>query len=231
MRQPTAASVRALSAFLILAAGSSLASAAAIECDGLYQDLQAGFLFAPGLLTVNAASNGSHSSFGQVQRLIPTAGVADFSSGFTGGVDPAHFSTTFLVTNITSTSATATGSFSAVDFDGDEISAVAAGTIAIASGSSTFTGTLSGIVFSDNGLLDDQFDGGSGSFSLSGFSALTTGSFTVFASNIDVSLSSDQSNFLIEPSYASFEISAVPSPSAAAAFVTFSAVSLRRRRR
>ena len=156
----------------------------------------------------------------------------NFGPGFTAGPDPSDFSATLFVTGITPTFATASGAFIATDSDGDTITASVSGAIAIAAGSSTFTGILSGILFSDNGAQDGLFDGGtSGSFSLSGFSALATGTCTVFAGNIDVSLGFDQSNFVIEPSYAAFEISEVPAPSAAAVFLALGAVSLRRRRR
>ena len=104
MRQPTPASLHVVSASILLACCSASANAQP-EVNGLYQDLQADFLALPALLSVSAASNANHSSFGQVQRLIPTLGTASFASGFTSGFDPADFTTTFSVTNITSTSA------------------------------------------------------------------------------------------------------------------------------
>jgi hypothetical protein len=102
---------------------------------------------------------------GSVTRLASPTGVANFLAGqwAAGG----NFSVAMTLSNITASSADATGSFAITDTNGDVISGNLTGTWSSLGGTSNyFAGTLGPVSFADNST-DGNFDGHSGSASMS----------------------------------------------------------------
>lgn len=123
-----------------------------------------------GLFTARASSVGAIQTSGDVTRLVPNGvGTATFDAGFEGGIDPADAVFNISVFNKTSNRANGLGEFVLTDVDGDVIRGDIDGIwVRGSQGRTFFNGNLRNVVLIDNGQQDDQFNGNSGAFQMSG---------------------------------------------------------------
>lgn len=112
------------------------------------------------------STGGPYDSRGDVTRVLtPGDGTALFNQAFVAGADSLDFVLNMAIGNVTSSAATATGSFVLTDFDGDTITGNITGNwIRLGGVFGSFEGTLSNISF--NSTADGQFEGNIGSFPL-----------------------------------------------------------------
>lgn len=156
-----------------LASGAGLAQSAmadAILTFG-YTDLSGQYVggVPGGTFTARASSLGAIQTSGDVTRLQSPDGTAAFGTGFVGGLDLADAYFEISVFNKTAFSAEGLGFFILTDTDGDTITGLIDGTwIRGSQGRTFFNGNLRNVTINDNGQLDDQFNGNTGSFQISG---------------------------------------------------------------
>lgn|GEM_PF-350515 len=170
-------SIRKTSMFVALV-GTSLFAAAA-NADGIltfgYTDLDgdyAGNAMNPtgpgfnGSFTANASSTGPLHSSGDVSRLIPTAGQADFATDFVArSVANAQFNISVENKDNMIGLADGNGTFTLTDIDGDSFTGNINGFwVQGTAGRTFFNGDLSNVVFNDNGAQDGLFNGEGNSF-------------------------------------------------------------------
>lgn len=133
----------------------------------------------PGVGSFSAISNAD--SAGEVSRLDGNPGNASFEVGYVTGANSADFSLSLSVNMIIPNQiALGSGSLMATDADGDTISATIDGAWLYDTVNNFifFNGSLSNVVVTDNGTLDDLFNGSQfGDFQLSGM-GLTEGAVT-----------------------------------------------------
>lgn len=154
-------------AFLGLAAAGLFASAAQAEVLATltYDDL--GGSYNAGTFSAVAVNTPFLHSSGDTSRLVgPNSATATFSPGFEGGADPAGFNLSLSVVPINAQTASGSGTFTAVDRDGDYITGTIAGTWYYPGpGFIFFNGALSNVTL--NAVTDNNFDGtGGGSWDM-----------------------------------------------------------------
>ena len=116
----------------------------------------------------------SADSFGEVAVTANPAKRADFGAGSLGGLNTADVTGNIVVTGITATTATGSGTLTLTDVDGSTITANVSGDFYLNAppGSNDptilFTGTLNSVVYAFGGA--GTFDGITTSFSTSDFS-------------------------------------------------------------
>lgn len=117
------------------------------------------------------ASGGPFDSAGDVTRVAPPQSTADFDPGFAAMAGSLNVELTMDISNVTSDSAEASGSFTITDLNGDTITGEIAGAWnRLGSVFASFKGLLQNVALT-NSSGDDRFDGSFGS----GFSMLFSG--------------------------------------------------------
>jgi hypothetical protein len=113
------------------------------------------------------ANGGPFDSSGDVTRVVPVAGTAEFNFGFVAGADPANFVMNMNITGISANQAQGSGSFTVTDANGDTISGTLSGSWSrLGSVFADFRGLVSNVALS-NASADGTFDGpDGGSFSM-----------------------------------------------------------------
>ena len=106
------------------------------------------------------ASAGANTS-GDVTRLAAPGGSAQYGTGFTTLLTSADVDLTLTLSNITATTADATGSFTITDDNGDTLTGNIDGEFQGSGFAISFDGLISGAVFNNNSL-DGTFDGPTG---------------------------------------------------------------------
>lgn len=168
-------------AMLAVPAAFAASAAADVIASFGYNDLSGAFTSTSattGMFTANASSTVNLNSSGDVTRLIPTTGTAQFAPGFFPGF--GNVSVNVSVTGIDTglLLASGTGNITMTDADGDTITAdidgVWIGSTFIPQ--TYFNGALFNVQFNDNGAADGTFDGTSGSFSIADLTAMYEGS-------------------------------------------------------
>ncbi len=138
-----------------------------------FTDLDGGFDAGISKFTADASAwslFGPYDTAGNVTRILPTGGWADFDAGFSDG-PYADFNLWMDLLNITATAADANGEFTITDYDGDTITGDITGEWSRIGGISFFTGSLSDVRFLETGG-GNTFDGVAGSgFSTADLSA------------------------------------------------------------
>jgi hypothetical protein len=154
----------------VLAAVSVIAACgaanAAVVVTFNYNDLSGNYTgdSTSGTFNAHAVDSSLHSA-GSVARVVPTVGTADFQPGFASGGDSSDFVLNMTLGAISSNMRSGNGTFTATDADGDTLSGSLNGTWQQAGTFLSFAGSLSGVVFTDNGGQDGLFNGSSsGSF-------------------------------------------------------------------
>lgn len=119
-----------------------------------------------GTFNAHAVNTADLHSAGDVARIIPTVGTADFEPGFVSGGSSANFSLNMTLGSIISGTRSGTGSFTSTDANGDTITGDMSGVWALVGSYLAYNGVLSNVVFHAN--TDSSFDGShTGSFSTS----------------------------------------------------------------
>jgi hypothetical protein len=128
--------------------------------DFTFDQLNSSFQALPSLLTISAQNQPGFFSFGQVRRTVGTGGLALFDQGFVDEANPADFSVSLHITQLTPTTALASGPMTITDVDGDTFSAFIDGTFIRGDGRSTLIAQMTNMSFaSDEGMYDGP-DGG-----------------------------------------------------------------------
>lgn len=165
---------------LAVAAGGVATANADVVLTLTYHDLNGSYTqSSPGVGAFTAVATGSEAA-GEVSRVDTNPGNASFEVGFEAGANPADFSLSLSVNTIAPGVATGSGSIMLTDADGDTIAANLSGAWIYDSvnGFIFFNGAVSNVVATDNGTLDDRFNGTQmGNFQLSGMN-LTDGALT-----------------------------------------------------
>lgn len=124
-----------------------------------FSELNASYDAANNAFSAVSSDSGVLQTAGDVTRLAPAGGTANYGPGVAPGMIDINIS----VENLTATSATGAGSFTILDADGDALIGTIDGQWSTQGfGSVFFTGMLSGVEFIDNGALDGLFNGPSG---------------------------------------------------------------------
>lgn len=156
-------------------AGATLATTALgdVIISGRYDSLAGSYVSNTQLFTAAAVDTATLRTSGAVSRLIAPVSTANFQEGFVSGADAANFAINVTaIPTINPNRRTGTGTFSAMDVNGDEIFGQVAGTwINGGPGFIFFNGTLSNVVINPagGGAVNTTFDGslaGSWSFAL-----------------------------------------------------------------
>jgi len=141
-------------------AGAAHASTTVVSMT--YSDLSGNYTASSateGIYTARAVDlAGILRSAGNVSRLVPGNGVADFQPGFVSGADFADFVLSLSVTHGDSTG-TGIGSFTATDADGDTITGNISGNWSIEGDYIAFVGVMSNVLIQDLGAQDHTFNG------------------------------------------------------------------------
>ncbi|MFZ4429739.1 MAG: PEP-CTERM sorting domain-containing protein [Phycisphaerales bacterium] len=165
---------------LAVAAGGVATANADVVLTLTYHDLNGSYTqSSPGVGAFTAVAAGSEAA-GEVSRVDTNPGNASFEVGFEVDPNPADFQLSLSVNTIAPGVATGSGSMILTDANGDTIAANLSGAWIYDSvnGFIFFNGAVSNVVVTDNGTLDDLFDGTQfGSFQLSGMD-LTDGALT-----------------------------------------------------
>lgn len=114
------------------------------------------------------ASGGPFATSGDVTRVLPVTGTAQFDTNFIDQADSGNFALNMNISNITNTTAfVANGAFTITDANGDTITGNLTGNWARLGGVfGSFAGTMDNIAF-NNTSGDGTFDGSDGgSFSM-----------------------------------------------------------------
>lgn len=153
-------------ALIVLGGLAAMANADAILTFG-FTDLSGSFDVGTSVFAADAVDNGSLSTAGDVTRLSPVGGTANFDDGFTGRSAFAGAAIALNISDIDSNSADGDGTIVITDDDGDSISAQLNGTFSNGGfGIYFFTGYLSDVLLS--GTTFDGTDGGSFDMDLPG---------------------------------------------------------------
>jgi hypothetical protein len=165
---------------LAVAAGGVATANADVVLTLTYHDLNGSYTqSSPGVGAFTAIAAGSEAA-GEVSRVDTNPGNASFEVGFEVDPNPADFQLSLSVNTIAPGVATGSGSMILTDANGDTIAANLSGAWIYDSvnGFIFFNGAVSNVVVTDNGTLDDRFDGTQfGNFQLSGMD-LTDGALT-----------------------------------------------------
>lgn len=165
---------------LAVAAGGVATANADVVLTLTYHDLNGSYTqSSPGVGAFTAVAAGSEAA-GEVSRVDTNPGNASFEVGFEVDTNPADFQLSLSVNVISAGVATGAGSMILTDANGDTIAANLSGAWIYDSvnGFIFFNGAVSNVVVTDNGTMDDLFDGTQfGSFQLSGMD-LTDGALT-----------------------------------------------------
>ncbi len=123
-----------------------------------YSDLDGDFSHTTSIFTAVAQSGvlGTDTD-GDVSRLISPVGTASFDFA-DAGIGSADFDITMTVSAITSTTASGSGTFTITDVDGDTISGLVSGAWTRVGSSASFSGLISGTLFSSSGTFDGTTD-------------------------------------------------------------------------
>ena len=194
-----------------------------------YSDLDTSYFTADGESGLFTARAGASSS-GDVTSLVSGAETAEYNTAFaTDDASLADVVFEMNISNITGTSADASGTFTITDMDGDTISGALDGAWARASAGGTilfFNGTLSDVVYSANG--NGIFEGAAGTgFELTPFLLGNAFSGGLVQVSFGVDSFFDQS---FELSGSQFSGTIVPTPGAAALLLGAGGIIARRRR-
>ena len=212
-----------------LAMAATIASADVAITTFAYSDLDTSYFTQDGDTGLFTARAGSDSS-GDVTSLVNGAQTAEYDNAFAND-DSSLADVVFEmnISNITSNSADAAGSFVITDMDGDTISGTLAGAWARASAGATvlfFNGTLTDVVYTASGNGTFEGVGGSG-FGLTPY--LLNNSFSGGLVQVSFGVESffDES---FELSGSQFSGTIVPTPGAAALLIGAGGLVSRRRR-
>lgn len=147
-----------------LVAAAGIASADVIVSYA-YSDLNGSFDSASGIFTADAFDGAAFTTGGDVSRINPHAGTADFPTGFMGLATAADVRIDMMVFNITGTTADGTGTVELTDINGDVLRASFSGSWQIVNpfGFMFFNGISDDYEFINNSG-DGWFDGINGSF-------------------------------------------------------------------
>lgn len=141
----------------LMAAGSAMAVP---PLDFDFQHLDSAFQSSTSTLTISAEDQPGFFSFGTVRRNLGSTGTSLFDQGFVSEPNPADFRMSLFITQITPSTALATGPMTITDVDGDVFTATINGTFVHSEGGSSLLATMTNMAFvSDEGLFDGP-DGG-----------------------------------------------------------------------
>lgn len=189
-----------------LCGAASSAFALDVIAEFQYQNLAAQYVSASateGTFSALAVANpGGLQSEGRVSRNVATEGTASFEPGFVGANPTAGFLITLSVNKTGPGAGTGAGSFVITDADGDTLTGIITDGLWNLNNTGfpfiAFQGTLSNVVFSDNGVSDGIFNGTdiplfSDNFAMGGFPANPpyVGALVVLSFDINTFFSSD----------------------------------------
>lgn len=209
--------------------GSALALASVMGLSGAasattvmtltYGDLSGNYngTAAGGTFNAHAVSNPVGTglrSAGDVARVIPNTGTADFQPGFFGAGSQANFVLNMTLGAISGGQRSGNGSFTSTDANGDTISGNLNGSWQLSGVYLAFVGVLSNVVVS-NPSADGTFDGSNtGSFAIGDFlNQLFDGAIVQLTSNTTGGFFA--SNFADAATGVNAQIQTVPLPPAA----------------
>jgi hypothetical protein len=223
----------------VLAAASLLAIAGAANATTIitltYSDLSGNYTgdATSGMFDAHAVSNpgGALNSAGDVSRVIPVVGTADFQPGFFGAGTSANFALNMNLGAIVAGTRSGIGSFTSTDANGDTITGNLTGVWQLAGTMLAYNGILSNVFVNDNGVQDGQFNGSqSGAFSISDLTGQAyTGAIVELTANVTGGFFN--ANFSNAATGVNAQIQNVPAPSAAFALAGLAGFAARRRRR
>ncbi len=155
---------------VILCATAGLAIAGSASADVIatfgFTDLNGAY--APSSSTTGTfTANVGALTGGDVTRISPSSGTAEFATGFLALATSANVQVNLSVSKTSATEATGSGTLVITDIDGDTLTADLSGLWQTPGfGVVFFSGLMGNVYFNDNGAADGTFNGTNGSFDM-----------------------------------------------------------------